>query len=96
MRLPTLFKQNKNKRFDYTPRYYDERKERLARLYEKHHGKKEDSDGSYVRRDSYRDSWKSVNRQTAQKKSQSNLIVIVILLFVIAYLVLDKFNIKLF
>ncbi len=30
--LSSFFKQNKNKKFGYTPRYYDERKERLENL----------------------------------------------------------------
>ena len=28
----TFFKQTKNKRYNYTPRYYDERKERMDNL----------------------------------------------------------------
>jgi len=30
--MPSFFKLNKNKSFSYTPRYYDERKERLENL----------------------------------------------------------------
>ncbi|MFD0964023.1 hypothetical protein [Pseudofulvibacter geojedonensis] len=97
MRLPTLFKQNKNKSFGYTPRYYDERKERLQKLHEKHHGTTTESNikGSF-RRSSFRDDWRAVNKEKDQKQSQSRLLVIIALLVVITILVLDKYNIKLF
>jgi len=98
MRLPTLFKQNKNKSFGYKPRYYDERKERLERLHEKHHGAKDATSikGSFKRRSSFKNDWKVEAKQTDQKQSKVRLIVIFILLVVVAALVLDKYNIKLF
>ena len=34
----SFFKQNKNKSFSYTPRYYDERKERLEELKKQQEG----------------------------------------------------------
>ena len=98
MRLPTLFKQNKNKSFGYTPRHYDERKERLERLHEKHHGAKDATSikGSFKRRSSFRNDWKAEIKDTDQKQSRIRLIVIFALLVVVTLLVLDKYNIKLF
>ena len=98
MRLPTLFKQHKNKTFGFKPRYYDERKERLEQLYEKHHGAKEATSikGSFKKRASFRDDWKSVSKTIEQKQSQKRLLVILALLIVITILILDKYNIKLF
>jgi Flp pilus assembly protein TadB len=98
MRLPTLFKQNKNKTFGYKPRHYDERKERLERLHEKHHGAKDATSikGSFKRRASFRDDWKTVTKEKDQKQSQGRLIVIFLLLVAVAFLILDKYNIKLF
>ncbi len=34
--LSSFFKQNKNKKYSYTPRYYDERKERLENMKKKY------------------------------------------------------------
>ncbi len=34
--MKSFFKQQKNKKFSYTPRYYDERKERLESLKKQH------------------------------------------------------------
>jgi hypothetical protein len=98
MRLPTLFKQNKNKSFGFKPRYYDERKERLEKLHEKHHGAKDGTTikGSFKKRASFRDDWKTVSKETDQKQSQTRLVVIFVLLVAIAILILDKYNIKLF
>ena len=98
MRLPTLFKQNKNKTFGYKPRHYDERKERLDRLHEKHHGAKDATSikGSFKRRASFRDDWKTVTKEKDEKQSQVRLIVIFFLLSAAAYLILKKYNIKLF
>lgn len=98
MRLPTLFKQNKNKTFGYKPRHYDERKERLERLHEKHHGAKDATSikGSFKRRSSFKNDWKAEAKETDQKQSQMRLIVIFVLLVLVAVLVLDKYNIKLF
>ncbi len=97
MRLPTLFKQNKNKTYGYTPRYYDERKERLQKLHEKHHGKSSDSSikGSF-KRTSFREDWRTIKKENSQKQSQTRLLVIIALLLVITYLVLEKYNIKVF
>ena len=97
MRLPTLFKQTKNKTFGYTPRYYNERKERLQKLHEKHHGKDDGAvEGEFKRRVSFRDDWKTVNKEQVAKQSNSRIIIIIILLSIIAYLILEKYNIKLF
>ena len=79
MRLPTLFKQNKNKTYGYTHRYYDERKERLQKLHEKHHGTSSENTikGSF-RRTSFRDDWRTVKKENSQKQSQTRLLVIIV------------------
>jgi len=38
--MSSFFKLNRNKRFSYTPRYYDERKERLENMKKKHGNEK--------------------------------------------------------
>jgi len=98
MRLPTLFKQNKNKSFGYKPRHYDERKERLERLHEKHHGAKDATSikGSFKRRSSFRNDWKAEIKEADKKESQFRIVVIFVILLIGAALVLNQYNIKLF
>ncbi len=97
MRLPTLFKQTKNKTYGYQARYYNERKERLQALHEKHHGKKRGgANSNFQRKISFKDDWKAVNKTTETKKSNFRILIIIVLLSIIAYLVLGKYNIKLF
>ena len=38
--MPSFFKLRKNKKFEYTPRYYDERKERLENMKKQHGNEK--------------------------------------------------------
>lgn len=96
MRLPTLFKQNKNKSFNYTPRYYDARKERLENLKKQKEVKTDEDYFTGYRKKSYRDDWKSVKSNKTDKDSRLRLYAIIILLFMFAlvalkYINLDKF-----
>ncbi|MDT8415975.1 MAG: hypothetical protein RQ735_11455 [Flavobacteriaceae bacterium] len=94
MRLPTLFKQRPNKSYSYTPRYYDERKERLEKLIEKHHGKK---DGTISHKKvSFRDEWKQLRQTRSDQNSRLRLAVIMVLLFAMAYVALQYIQIDLF
>jgi len=81
MRLPTLFKQPKNKSYNYTPRYYDERKERIANLIKQKEAKTNEEYFNGYRKKSYRDDWKSV------------IIILLFMFTVVAlkYINLDKF-----
>ena len=38
MKLPSFIKQNVHSRFEFTPRYYDERKERIEQIKAKYNG----------------------------------------------------------
>ncbi len=96
MRLPTLFKQNRPKAYNYTPRYYDERKERLEDLKKQKEVKSNDDYFEGYRRKSYREDWKSIRNKKADKTSRLRLYVIVILLFMftvvaLRYINLDRF-----
>lgn len=92
MKLPTLFKQQGNKSYSYTPRYYDERKERLEKLKDKH---AERSDREYFegyRRKSFREDWKATRKAKSDKNTKLRLVVIFILLLMFAYVALKNIN----
>ncbi|NER12143.1 hypothetical protein GWK08_01700 [Leptobacterium flavescens] len=96
MRLPTLFKQQKNKTYNYTPRYYDERKERLENLMQRKEVKDDEDYFKGYRRKSYREDWKTIRKKGADKDARLRLYVIVILLLMftlvaLRYVNLDKF-----
>jgi len=85
MRLPTLFKQNRNKSYNYTPRYYDERKERIENLKK---AKAARSDSDYFkgyRKKSFREDWKTMKSMDRNKNSQFRFFVILIFLLIFAY-----------
>ncbi len=94
-RIPSFFKSHAPKRFEYQPRYYDERKERLAEMKKKY---EETGDGEYRRRitkENFREAMRSEWRQERGNKTRSSnlrLAVIVAILALIAYLILNPFS----
>ncbi|ETN97061.1 hypothetical protein SAMN04487906_2778 [Zhouia amylolytica] len=92
MRLPTLFKQQGNKSYSYTPRYYDERKERLEKLKEKHSKKSDREYFEGYRRKSFREDWKANRRVKSNNNSRVRFVVILILLLMFAYVALKNIN----
>ncbi len=91
--LGSFFKQNKNKQYNYTPRYYDERKERLDNLKRKHGLIEDESDGKVYRRTSFRDDWKQNSKIQSNKNTRLRLLVIFIFLLMAAYITLNYINI---
>ncbi|MCX2681549.1 hypothetical protein OOZ15_16465 [Galbibacter sp. EGI 63066] len=92
MKLPTLFKQKGNKSYSYTPRYYDERKERLEKLKK---SKEKRSDEDYFkgyRRKSYRDDWKTVRKSSSNLNSRIRFLVVLAFLFMFAYVAIKYIN----
>jgi len=96
MRLPTLFKQNRNKSYSYTPRYYDERKERLENLKKKHGLIEIDEDSKGYRRQSFRDDWKQNSKLSSDRNTRLRLIVILGFLFLATYVALNYLDLRLF
>ncbi|MDG3581345.1 MULTISPECIES: hypothetical protein [Galbibacter] len=95
MRLPTLFKQRSAKGYSYTPRYYDERKERLEELKKSKENRSNEDYFKGYRRKSYREDWKSTRKPSVDTNSRFRFIVILILLLMFAmvavrYINLDK------
>lgn len=84
-----LFKPRAHYVFDYKPRYYDERKERLQNLEEKYHGNNEVSDTPKIRlsKNNLRNEWVKNKRSATDKSSNLRLaIIIAILVGIAAYL----------
>ncbi|WP_340199138.1 hypothetical protein [Ascidiimonas sp. W6] len=84
MKLPTLFKQHRNKSYSYTPRYYDERKERIERLIKSKEVKHDEDYFEGYRKKSYREDWKAVRNAKADKNSRLRFYVILAFLIMFA------------
>ena len=94
-----FMKVNRHKRYEYTPRYYDARKERLQKLIDKHNEKESDlskDDFAYRERIKQRiaDSYDS-NMSTASASRAANIRLIIILaaLLLASYFILDYVDI---
>jgi Flp pilus assembly protein TadB len=92
--LFSFFKQHRNKSYNYTPRYYDERKERLENLKKKHGLIKDESQHKGYRRQSFRDDWKKNNNIQSNKNSRIRLLVILVFLLLAAYVALTYLDIQ--
>jgi hypothetical protein len=93
-----FMKVNKHKRFDYSPRYYDERKERLDKLVKKH----EKEALSDTKKMEYRerlkqriaDNWESnASSAAASRSANLRLIIILVVLLAAVYFILDYVDI---
>lgn len=79
-----FMKVNRNRRFNYTPRYYDERKERIENL-KKLYGEGEEGKSEIQRellRDQMKRSWTN-NSNLAKQKRAANLRLIIILALIL-------------
>jgi len=86
------FKSRANYVFDYKPRYYDERKERLEKL-KKKYAKKENDGEEYkmdLSKETLRTDWIRNKRMAHDRSSNRRLaIIIAILVGIIAFLFVD-------
>ncbi len=85
MRLPTLFKLSRNKSYNYTPRYYNERQERIDKLRKAKAAKTDQEYFKGYRKKSYREDWKTMKSMDRNKNSRLRFFVILIILFAFAY-----------
>lgn len=86
-KLPSFIKQNRHKTFEFKPRYYSERQERLEeikRKYEREKGKPEKSESL---REDLSAKWKDA-RQTKVNSSNRTLMFIIIALLSITYYII--------
>ena len=88
-KLPSFFKQNQHRRFEYSPRFYDERKERIQEMRKKYGGsdtaEKFSSQDFRLRMNS---EWRQSNSRKSSKGANMRLVIIVMALFLISYLIL--------
>ena len=91
MALPSFFKTPRHKSFNYTPRYYDERKERMEERIKNAEQELGLNKGGYsptIKKGSFRE---YVQRGKAVKhQSNFRLIVILAALLLLAYLILTR------
>lgn len=85
-------KSAKNKRFNYVPRYYDERKERLE-LKKKAFLEEEKSTGGQRKellRDAIHQSWNRSKHVSKQKQSANlRIVILILLILVLGYFVFN-------
>tara|TARA_B100000508_G_scaffold118450_1_gene98546 strand:+ start:63135 stop:63464 length:330 start_codon:yes stop_codon:yes gene_type:complete len=87
-----FMKVNKNKRFEYTPRFYDERKERLQKMKEAYNddGNPEDLQRRERMRDNMKTSWGLESAHTRQSRAANiRLVIILAALLLGSYFILD-------
>ncbi len=88
-KLPTIFKQRKTRSFDFKPRYYDERKERIEELKKKYNN---NADGQSKSRADFRyemsSEWRGM-RSGNIKNSNSRLFAIIVVLTLLTYLIIS-------
>ena len=85
-----LFKPRAHYVFDYKPRYYDERKERLKELDKKYHSKKGDADDSEyeisLSKHNLRSDWMKQKKSASDRGTTLRLaIILAILVGIVAY-----------
>ncbi len=92
--LKSLFRQEKNKTYNYQPRYFDERKERLENLDKKYHGDEKEKESYSIDRRALRAAWNLENHKS-ERKFNTRFIKIAVVLFTITYIILkyDVFSI---
>lgn len=96
MALFSFFKTKKPKRFNFIPRYYDAKKERLQEIIDRH---KEDSkDNPEAMKSRIKHGFQTRGlvdfgyESRLRKKSNRTLLIVMVSLFVITYLLLSKYS----
>ena len=87
-----LFKPRAHYIFDYKPRYYNERKERLQNLEEKYHGDSENTTESprmSLSKNNLKNDWVKSKRSATDKSSNLRLAIIIAILVGIAAYILE-------
>ncbi|WP_111709532.1 hypothetical protein [Lutibacter citreus] len=84
-----LFKPRSHYVFDYKPRYYNERKERLDNLEAKYHGDNKDKDAPRISlsKNNLKNDWVKNKRSATDRSTNIRLaLIIAILVGIVAYL----------
>ena len=85
--LPSLFKTQKHKRFEYQYRYYDPDKERHEELRKKYAGEGKEFSAERMRAD-LRSKWEQNKRSQRSALPGTRLLVIIAFLALLSYLIL--------
>ncbi|MDA9563619.1 hypothetical protein N9R81_02965 [Flavobacteriales bacterium] len=88
------FKTRKPKQFNFTARYYDEKRERRQRAEarikrELEYEKNADQNPDSVNRENFQLNWRRESRLSEQKKSNQRIIIIIGILAILAYVALQ-------
>jgi hypothetical protein len=87
-KLPSFIKLNRNRSFEFKPRFYSERKERLDELKRKYEREKENSAANADRlREDMGVKWQDA-RQTKVNSSNRTLLLIIIALLTLTYYII--------
>ena len=94
MKFRFLNKTIENQRFDYTPRYYDERKQRLERKKALYKQLDEGTISDEKRREMFRENIqegfsRSQVRQSAQKSSNMRILILIALMLALGYFIFN-------
>lgn len=93
MKIRFFSKINSNRRFDYAPRYYDERKDRLDSMARKYESSEEmdDEQRHSMLRQSISDTWgRGENRTKHKVSSNGRFVIILIILIAILYFIFQS------
>lgn len=91
-KLPSIFKQHSAKGFEFKPRYYNERKERLENLRNKYAlyedaRQKRGDERSQALEDKMHSEWTSRRQSSVNSSNRILLLIIVALLFLTYYII---------
>lgn len=88
-----LFKPRAHYVFDYKPRYYNERKERLKKLEDKYHGEKNDENSDMSRitltKNNLKNDWVKNKRSATDKASNLRLAILIAILVGLSAYILE-------
>ncbi len=87
-KLPTIFKQPKAKTFEFQPRFYNERKERIEKLKQKYSNTEDTKPHDCMSlRNEMSSEWSNMHR-TGVKTSTNRLLGMIIVLVLLTYLII--------
>ncbi len=86
-KLPSFIKQNSHRRFEFKPRYYNERKERLDEIKKKYEGVNPSKAITETMREKMQMKWRE-ERKSSARNSNFRLVAIIGVLFLLTYLML--------
>jgi hypothetical protein len=92
-KLPSFFRQNTHKRFEFSPRFYDERKERLEKMRRKYREKSDSSEREFDAGDlrmRISTEWRRGSRSNSGRNRNFRLLIIIMALVLLTYLILFR------